>query len=261
MIDCQTIVNKILKGIKPNIAKMVVIYEEGDHAANSYMHQLSRTASKVKIQLNIDTYISGQSSSKVLEQINLWNDSEIDGILFCPSRDLLSLSEKIYSNKRVEGNDFDDNVNRVSCTARACIEIIKSVTKIDGSNVLIIGYGKAVGKPLSYLLMREHAASVTLTHKYTPPSELWNQHVNNADIIISATGKPHFIRQDYRSANLIENKILIDAGISIVNGKVVGDVDPELEENNILSPVPGGVGPVTAALLLKNVYLSSQGEF
>ncbi len=274
MIDCQQTAKNILKEVEAG--SLVALYDATDPSANSYVNQLTRTAKSVNIEFRTDEYSPRLHIDDIRVRIERWNRSDVDGIVFVsPSPEHYRFIKLIHPEKLVEGNEFDDNIGRVSCTARACVEIIKSVTEIEGKNILIIGYGKAVGKPLSYLLMRKHAGSVTTTHKYTKPIELFDQHVRQSDIIISAVGKPHFIHR-LRShcfcpicelgilgsgQGTLCRKILIDAGISIVDGKVTGDFDPELAEENQLSPVPGGVGPVTTALLLKNVSLARQSRF
>ncbi len=266
MIDCQKITKSILEEI--DRGSLAVSYNSTDSAANSYVRRLAQTAKDVGIELHVDGYSHQQSAYNVRRSVEKWNESEVDGIIVVsPSPEHYKILEFICHRKRVEGTDFDDNIDRVSCTARACVEIIESVTKIDGKNILIIGYGKAVGKPLSYLLMRKHAGSVTTTHKYTSLNNFIHL-MHWADIIVSAVGKPHMHKQYHEQDhnlhsidNPLEDKILIDAGISVVDGKVTGDFDPELAEKNQLTPVPGGVGPVTTALLLKNVSLSARGEF
>jgi methylenetetrahydrofolate dehydrogenase (NADP+)/methenyltetrahydrofolate cyclohydrolase len=100
-----------------------------------------------------------------------------------------------------------------------------------------------------------HAGSVTTTHQYTKMEDLFGKHIPDADIIVSAVGSAHLISGDYK------DKILIDAGISVVQGRVQGDIHPDLIEHNQVTPVPGGIGPVTTALLLENVSLAAKGKF
>ncbi len=212
---------------------LAIITNPSDPPSESYLKTITSTAEHIGIEV-VDLMNCGRS---------------VHGVL-----DLRTTPSKTPRHQNVDGNDFDDDVNHVSCTARACIEIIKSITEIVHKDVVIIGYGKKVGKPLSYLLMREHAGSVTLTHRYT---EDLRYHTRRGEIVISAAGKEkliekHMIRPD---------AVVIDVGISKSDGGIVGDVDPAVAEKAHLTPVPGGVGPVTTALMLHNVALAAIGKF
>lgn len=260
LIDCNIIAKQILKNVEGGVLAVLRNYD--DPSATSYVRQLYKTAQKAKISVIEEDYNSNwvpDGVNRLIEKHN--NDPETNGIIVVsPSPAHYRCLDNIAPSKQVEGNDFDDNIARVSCTARACIAIIKTAAPkelscpFEGVRFLIIGYGKAVGKPLSYLLMREHAGSVTTTHKYTSKEDLYKC-IDTAEVIISAVGNPHFLAGDYSS------KLIIDAGISIKNGKLYGDVHPSLIEKNAVSPVPGGVGPITTALLLQNVALAAKGEF
>jgi len=255
LIDCNIIAKRILKTVEGGTLAVLRNYD--DPSAISYVRQLYKAAQKSKISLVEEDYNSKwvpDGVNRLIEKNN--KDPEVDGIIVVsPAPSHYRCLDNISPQKRVEGNDFDDDVARVLCTARAIVYIIESVEKLEEKNVLILGYGKTVGKPLSYLLMRGHVGSVTTTHKYTPTDDLWDYHIPNADIIVSAVGSPHFLFGHFHE------KIIIDAGISVKDGKLFGDVHPELIDNNLVSPVPGGVGPVTTALLLQNVAKAARGEF
>lgn len=254
LIDCNIIAKKILKTVKGGTLAVLRNYD--DPSAVSYVRQLYKTAQKAEISLIEEDYNSKwipDGVNRLIEKNN--NDNEVDGIIVVsPAPVHYRCLDNICPQKRVEGNDFDDDITRISCTARAIVHIIESIEEIEGKNVLIIGYGKAVGKPLSYLLMRGHVGAVTTTHKYTIADDLY-RFISNADIIVSAVGNPHFLIDDF------SDKIVIDAGITVKDGRLFGDVHPELIENNLVSPVPGGVGPVTTALLLQNVAKAAKEEF
>lgn len=254
IIDCKKIAKNVLNGVKGG--KLAVLRNYDDPSAISYVRQLCKIARQVNIEVLEEDYGSQSMPESVTRIIHEYNESDVDGIIVVsPSPKHYECLNEISPDKRVEGNDCDDNPSRVSCAARACVEIAESVMQIHEASVLVIGYGKAVGKPLGYLLMRSHVGSVTTTHQYTSIDELFWKHIPNNDIIISAIGKAHLISGDY------EEKLFIDAGISVVDGKLKGDIHPDLIEKNDVTPVPGGVGPVTTALLLRNVFLASQGEF
>lgn len=135
------------------------------------------------------------------------------------------------------------------CTPQAIYELVsKNGIAWDGKEVVILGRGTTVGRPLGLLLSgRAGNATVTLTH--TGTRDLLS-HLKRADIIIAALGKPHFLKSEM----VKEGAVVIDVGLTRVGEKLVGDVDPGVYSRaSAYSPVPGGVGPMTRAMLLKNV--------
>lgn len=254
-IDCEKIAKKILAETEGGT--LVILRNNDDPSATSYVRQLIKLSRKTQTEIIEENYNSTWLVDGVVRLIDGHNeDPDVSGIVVVsPEPSHYEALSHISLSKRVEGTDFDDNPERVSCTARACIKIIESITEFDDKNILVIGYGKTVGKPLSYLLMRMHAASVTTTHQYTKMEEIFNEHIPKADIIISAVGCAYLIQGDYK------DKIFIDAGISVLDGQICGDIHPSLCQHNEVTPVPGGVGPVTTALLLQNVSLAAQGKF
>lgn len=136
----------------------------------------------------------------------------------------------------------------ISCTPYGIIQLLKrSGTEIDGKNCVIIGRSNIVGKPMAMLMLRENA-TVTVAHSRTKDlKELCRQ----ADILIVAIGKPKFITEEY----IKEGAAVIDVGIHRLEGKkLCGDVDFEAVEPHVsaITPVPGGVGPMTIAMLMNN---------
>ena len=255
LINCELIAKKILSDTKGGT--LAVLRNNTDPSATSYVRQLIKLSQKTQTEIIEEDYSSTWLADGVIRLIEDCNeDPEVSGIIvISPEPAHYEALDHILPSKRVEGTDFDDNPERVSCTARACVHIAETVIDLKGKSALIIGYGKTVGKPLSYLLMRKHLASVTTTHAYTPLREIRDKYIPEADIIFSAVGVAHLIEGEY------SGKIFIDAGISILGGRVYGDINSDLAEKNELTPVPGGVGPVTTALLLKNVSLAAKGEF
>ncbi|MFM1788999.1 MAG: hypothetical protein RLZZ12_348 [Actinomycetota bacterium] len=141
------------------------------------------------------------------------------------------------------------------CTPQAIFELVsQNGISWDGKDVVVLGRGTTVGRPLGLLLSSKKAnATVTLTHTGTRDI---SGHTERADIIVSALGKAHFVR-----ANMVkEGAVVIDVGLTRVNGKLTGDVHPDVYEKvSAYSPVPGGIGPMTRAMLLRNVLeLSSR---
>jgi len=131
------------------------------------------------------------------------------------------------------------------CTPRACMQLLESYRiNLQGKHAVIIGCSNVVGLPLSILLLQKNA-TVTICHIHTKNSK---QITQQADIIISCCGVPHLVQEDW----IKENTIIIDCGINTKNNKLVGDVDFENVKHKCshITPVPGGVGPMTIAILL-----------
>jgi methylenetetrahydrofolate dehydrogenase (NADP+)/methenyltetrahydrofolate cyclohydrolase len=137
------------------------------------------------------------------------------------------------------------------CTPAAVMELLKE-TGIDlyGKEVVIVGHSEIVGKPLSLLLL-EKFATVTVCHIGTSQAGKLAEHVSKAEILIVAVGKANLIKGDL----VKEGAIVIDVGINRVGDKIVGDVEFEAAEKRAswITPVPGGVGPLTVTMLMRNL--------
>src|SRR3989338_7921703 len=145
------------------------------------------------------------------------------------------------------GNLVNDNNMLLPATARACLELIKSTgVEIKGKNAVVVGRSNIVGKPTALLLLQENA-TVTICHSKTKNLA---EHTKNADILVVACVKAKLIKKDM----VKKGAIVIDIGINREIGKIVGDVDFEnvKEVAGYITPVPGGVGPMTIAMLLDN---------
>jgi methylenetetrahydrofolate dehydrogenase (NADP+)/methenyltetrahydrofolate cyclohydrolase len=135
------------------------------------------------------------------------------------------------------------------CTPRAIVELLsRNQISLSGKNVTIIGRGITVGRPLSLLLSsKEVNATVTTVHTGTADIAA---HTRNADVVVAAIGRPHFLRAD-----MVKNGVVaIDVGITRTTSGLQGDIHPEVSTVAVaLSPMPGGVGPMTRAMLLSNL--------
>ena len=135
----------------------------------------------------------------------------------------------------------------MSATAQACVELAEVEGPLAGKKVGLVGRGRMVGRPLLGILVNRHA-TVTVCHSQTRdlPSVL-----RECEVVIAAIGKPKYITADYLGAG----QIIIDAGINVVGDSVVGDVDTDgaVEKTRRITPVPGGVGPVTTAVIFRNL--------
>ncbi len=243
--------------IKPCLA---VIQIGNDEASNVYIKAKEKACNTVGINFIHVKFEEDTTEQEVINKIvELNNDTYVNGILLqlpLPSQfnqdKLLNLINK---NKDVDGLTdinagllFKGNSNLVPCTPLGIVTLLKEY-KIDliGKHVVIIGKSNLVGKPLAILLLQE-GATVTICHSKTNNLK---QFTKQADILVSAVGKKDLVTKDM----VKENSVIIDVGINRVAGKLYGDVDFENVKDivSFITPVPGGVGPMTVAMLLSNV--------
>ena len=232
----------------------------GDFAPSLiYVKNKEKSAREVGINSEIIRYPKNVSEKDILEKIEELNKKdEISGILVqLPLPSQIS-KEKIINainpSKDVDG--FNPiNVGNLSsgydsivpCTPLGCLLLIKKIeSNLAGKHAVIIGRSNLNGKPMAQLLLRENC-TVTIVHSKT--NDLQNECLK-ADILVAAVGVPNLIKKDW----VKKNAIVIDVGINKVGEKIVGDVNfDELKDNvKAITPVPGGVGPMTIACLLKN---------
>ena len=232
----------------------------GDFAPSLiYVKNKEKSAREVGIKSEIIRYPKNVSEKDILEKIEELNKKdEISGILVqLPLPSQIS-KEKIINainpSKDVDG--FNPiNVGNLSsgydsivpCTPLGCLLLIKKIEpNLAGKHAVIIGRSNLNGKPMAQLLLKENC-TVTIVHSKT--NDLQNECLK-ADILVAAVGVPNLIKKDW----VKKNAIVIDVGINKVGEKIVGDVNfDELKDNvKAITPVPGGVGPMTIACLLKN---------
>lgn len=141
----------------------------------------------------------------------------------------------------------ENKIRNIPPVAGAFMEILaQNNIPIKGKKVVILGRGRLVGKPFTVCMKREGAEIISLNSTTGDPTP----HLLTADIIATGIGKPHFIKPEM----IREGTILLDGGTSEKDGKVVGDADPSCAEKcQIFTPVPGGIGPITVALLFRNL--------
>ena len=235
----------------------------GDFAPSLiYVKNKEKSAREVGINSEIIRYPKNVSEKDILEKIEELNkNDEISGILVqLPLPSQIS-KEKIINainpSKDVDG--FNPiNVGNLSsgydsivpCTPLGCLLLIKKIEpNLAGKHAVIIGRSNLNGKPMAQLLLKENC-TVTIVHSKT--NDLQNECLK-ADILVAAVGVPNLIKKDW----VKKNAIVIDVGINKVGEKIVGDVNfDELKDNvKAITPVPGGVGPMTIACLLKNTLM------
>ena len=250
------------RGITPTLAVVLV----GDNkASKSYVNSkhkacLENNINSVKIEL--DENISTASLLNEIEKLN--NDSEVHGILVqlpLPKHiDAEQILNAVSPQKDVDGF-HPINVGKlvigeaklIPCTPLGILEMIKSTgEEIDGKLALVIGRSNIVGKPISTLLLQNNATVITAHSKTKNLDSLLEQ----ADIIVSCVGSAHFLTGEEK---VKETVTIIDVGNNYKDGKLVGDVNLEnfMGKVKYISPVPGGVGPLTITMLMRNTLVAT----
>mgnify|MGYP001584892544 CR=1 FL=1 len=253
--------NEVRKKVKEAKEKpgLAIVLVGNNPASEIYVGAKEKTCNSVGIyceRYDLDGNVSEDEVLKLVDELN--QNRKIHGFIVqlpLPKHiDESLIIDSILPHKDVDGltpvnigNLVNDNNMLLPATGRACLELIKSTgQKIEGKNAVVVGRSNIVGKPTALLLLQENA-TVTLCHSKTKNLK---EHTKNADILVVGVGKPKLIKKDM----VKPGAIIIDAGINRVIGKVVGDVDFEnvKEVCGYITPVPGGVGPMTIAMLLDN---------
>lgn len=257
------------RGITPGIAVILV----GDDPASAiYTRNKHRKAEKLGMKSVLKTFPADASQEEVMACVQeLNNDPSIHAILVqspLPKHfDEKSLDNAIIPEKDVDGfhpynvgrlyNDDPDKRYPVSCTPRGVLKMLDYYNvDLDGKDVVVMGRSILVGKPMQSLLQNRNA-TVTMLSAHTKDEEFYMRH---ADILIVAIGHPQFVKaQDVK-----EGAVVIDVGINrLEDGSLCGDVDFEnvKEKASLITPVPGGVGPMTiASLMAQTVDLAEWSE-
>lgn len=264
---CDEIGRKIshFEGRKPHLAFLIM----GDNPASQiYVGAKQKACFRTGIASSLHAFHASDSQEALLAKIEELNQNpKIDGILvqlpLPPQIDEWTIMYAIDPAKDVDG--FHPlNVGKMllgidggflPCTPHGIAVLLeRSKIPVEGKHVVIIGRSNIVGKPLAAILMqkRKHCnATVTILHSH---SEHLTEIAASADILVAAIGKPHFVTQKM----VRPGAAVIDVGISRIDGKIRGDIDFDTVSKiaSHITPVPGGVGPMTIAMLLENTLLS-----
>ena len=250
--------------IKPSIA----VIQIGDNdASNSYIKAKEKACDEVGIYFRHFKYELGTSELTVINKIKeLNNDEYVNGIIVqLPLPD--GYNEKRLINAIINSKDIDGltdiNAGRlisgrktlVPCTAMAVIEMLKrSNVEIESKHVVLVGRGKLTCKPLIQLFLNENA-TVTVCHSKTLDLE---KYTRDADILVSATGVNNIITKDM----VKDGAVVIDVGVNYDTGKISGDVDFDnvIDKVSLITKTPGGVGPMTVTMLIKNAIYCYQNK-
>ena len=251
------------KGINP---KLAVIMVGNDPGSTVYVRNKSKACEKVGIEFEEFLFEESISEEKLLETIEMLNrDDKVHGILLqCPVPKHINVNKAfraISPNKDVDGFNPINVGNLtigedafISCTPFGVVKMLEEYNiETEGKNAVILGRSNIVGKPMIQCMLNKNS-TVTVCHSRTRDID---EVIKRADIVIAAIGKPKFVKADM----IKEGAVVIDVGINrLEDGTICGDVDYEavLDKAKYITPVPGGVGPMTIAMLLNNVVKAAK---
>jgi len=271
IIDGKRIASQVEQEVREALAKLpfkpglVAVRVGNDPASEVYVRNKARKAKELGLAGAELVFDAAMRESDLLAEVDsLNNDDNIDCILV-----QLPLPQQIDPKKVIDAIDPAKDVDGfhpinvgllhlgrpilVPCTPAGVLRLIASTgTVVAGKRAVVIGRSDIVGKPVAALLLRENA-TVTICHSRTRDLP---DVVREADIVVAAIGKPRFV-----SAEMVKpGAIVIDVGINRLDGKLAGDVDFDRvrEVAAWITPVPGGVGPMTIAMLMKNTVIAAE---
>jgi methylenetetrahydrofolate dehydrogenase (NADP+)/methenyltetrahydrofolate cyclohydrolase len=254
------------KGVIPCLATILI---GSDPPSLVYINNKQKAANSIGIRTldyRLDTAVSQTELIRLIEKLNL--DSTVHGILIqlpLPEHlDKYHVINMVDPMKDVDGLTsinsgllLNNKTNLIPCTPLGIMELFHFYKiQLDGANVLIINRSNLVGKPLASLLLSKNS-TVTISHSHTNNLKFFSQ---NADIVITAVGNRNSF---VLTPDMVNNgAIIIDVGTNRVDGKLCGDVDFERvrEKASYITPVPGGVGPMTICMLLRNTVEASKSH-
>lgn len=295
IIDGKALAKKVREEVKVKLQddkfksiprpRLIVIQVGDNPASNTYIKNKKKACDEVGINVSYYHYRENIPEDKLISVIKrLSLKPTITGILV-----QLPLPKHINPQKVFEAIDpakdvdgftpvqagmlqlgIKDKRRLVPCTAKGIVRLLESVTTLEGKKVTVVGRSNIVGKPVAQLL-QEKNATVTLCHSKTNIRDL-RKITSNSDIVVLATGQPKYFGAEFFSTlfnnHFMINRIIIDAGINKdSNGKLCGDLDVEnvkkLKNSRAIkyTPVPGGVGPMTVAELIDNIYIAYENQF
>ena len=270
----ESVKDIVAKGLRPPHLAAVIVGDDG--ASLTYVGSKVRACKRVGFESTLIKLPESISENELLDKVNeLNNDENIDGYIV-----QLPLPKHIDSQKILMAVDANKDVDGfhptnfgkmslslptfISATPFGIMELLKRYkVETSGKHTVVIGRSDIVGRPISILMSQKSDpgnSTVTLAHSRTKNIE---ELTRQADIIISALGVPNFLKEDM----VKDGAVIIDVGItrvvdsSVKGYKIVGDVDYEnvSKKSSFITPVPGGVGPMTIAMLLKNTLLAYKG--
>ena len=280
--NLRNTLRKEIDDLKSKTGKVpgLAVVQVGEVAASSvYVKAKTKSAKEVGFEV-IDHHLSEQTSEKELLQLvmNLNKQENVNGILVqLPLPDHINeqvILDSIHPDKDVDGfhplnvgklsiASHNDQNLLIPCTPYGCLIMLKNLEiNLSGKNAVVIGRSNIVGKPMAQLLLKE-SCTVTIAHSKT---QNLKEVCQNADIVVAAVGRPEMVKGSW----IKKGAVVIDVGINRIEAnikgenknKLVGDVDfKEAEKNaSAITPVPGGVGPMTIACLLRNTTIAFKNK-
>ena len=274
IIDGKALSEKVLKEIEKEHSELekkvgrkaglAVIIVGENPASQIYVRNKIRACERVGFHsetIRLDENITEENLLLEIEKLN--NNSNIDGILVqlpIPKHiDGLKIINAISAEKDVDGFHttnigkmmIGDETGFLPCTPAGVVHMFEEYNiNLEGKDVLVIGQSNIVGKPMTLLLIKKRATVQVCNSKTKNLSEK----LQKADVVVAAAGSPKLIK----AIDVKEDVVVIDVGINRVDGKLCGDVDFEevSKKASFITPVPGGVGPMTIAMLIKNTFKS-----
>lgn len=273
ILDGKKLRNELLITYKDIITKenlkikLAIIKVGNDEASKIYVNNKEKYCNMIGIKTDIYELPSNTTEEELIELIEKLNEDDIiTGIILqspVPNNINYDLcSGTILSNKDVDGFTKENIYNLylghktiLPATVKGIIKLLKSYNiELDGKCVAIIGRGNIVGKPLAIALSNENA-TVSLLHSHTKDLK---KYTKEADIVIGASGVANIITSDMVN----EDAVVIDVGVTRINGKIIGDVDYLSVSKKVkyITPNPGGVGPMTIAMIIDNLIEMKRGK-
>ncbi|MCM8778641.1 MAG: bifunctional 5,10-methylenetetrahydrofolate dehydrogenase/5,10-methenyltetrahydrofolate cyclohydrolase [Candidatus Omnitrophica bacterium] len=274
LLSGKLLADRIKEDLKDEIKTLgfpltIAAIEVGDNPASGlYLKAQRKTAEELGINyrlFKLETKISVEELLKLIGDLN--QNNSIQGIIIQaplpPHIERYKIIAAVNVLKDIEGMHPENlgylllgKPRFIPCTAEAVFSLVKS-TEINlyGKEVVIVGHSEIVGKPLSLLFLNEFS-TVTVCHIGTSSAGHLEVHVKMAEILVVAVGKAGLIKGDW----VKEDSVVIDVGINKIEDKIVGDVEFEKasERASFITPVPGGVGPLTTAMLMRNLVRAAK---
>ena len=286
ILDGKALAQRLKDALKVEVAdlskktgaapRLVNIMVGEEHGACAYARSQRLAADYIGIRYELTTLPRDTSQEELIGRIRRFNaDEDVNGIMIhkpLPERIHYGIvANFVDTNKDLEGINVANigkmilgDTRIIPCTPAAVMEHIRATSiGLRGKEAVIVGHSHIVGKPLSLLLLEEYA-TVTVCHVATSEAGRLREHVGRADILIVAVGRPALIPVGW----IKKGAVVIDVGINRQGETIVGDVDFEGARKRaaFLTPVPGGVGPVTVVMLMRNgieaykMQMSTRGD-
>ena len=247
-------------GFAPTLVSIAV---GENHGVSSYVKSQMKVSNELGVNFKLESLPEDTTQECLVGLINKLNrEKSVNGIIvdfpLPKGINCGRISSCISPDKDVEGM-HPENLGSlllrrpkfIPCTAAAALELIKSSgVQLRGKEAVVIGHSEIIGKPLALMLMDEFA-TVTVCHIATSEANKLKEHVEKAEVLIVAVGKAGLIKGDW----IKKDSVVIDVGINRLGDKIVGDVEFEAASRkaSYITPVPGGVGPLTVVMLMRNL--------